>query len=386
MKLKTLLVVVAVLAVLSAIVYVAQRPATVVSSDTRVGHSLADRTTIEEMVQLRLSDQGKSVTLARQTDGSWRVANYFDLPVDFSKLTSFVGSLTEAKLQRLVTTNPDRIARLDFKDTKLEILDAKNRVTWSATLGKNAETGGGRFVRFGNEERAYLANFSAWLDVEPKNWADSQILNLKPDDIAKIEIPFADGGPVTVSRQKKEVAWSADRTPAGQRVNTGKISSVLQSVGDVRFSDTVDLTDAGIAAAKANERVFKLTTFAGQTCIVALGRKPEEKKLKAIAPTPSVASAPKPDEVKTAAEKKPEKPKPPAPEYETIPAGPVFVFISSTDSTAPVNALMQKRAFQISAYIFTGLPQKSDELFEPVPPSPPPANPAGDKPGEPKKG
>jgi hypothetical protein len=28
---------------------------------------------------------------------------------------------------------------------------------------------------------------------------------------------------------------------------------------------------------------------------------------------------------------------------------------------------MQKRAFQISDYTFTSLPQKSDELFEPAP-------------------
>lgn len=383
MKLKTLLVVVAVLAVLSAIIYVVQRPAAAVVTDPRVGRSLADRSTVEQMAQFRLSDQGKSVTLIRQTDGSWRVANYFDLPVDFSKLTGFVGSLTGAKLQRLVTTNPARIARLDFKDTKLEILDAQNKVTWSATLGKNAETGGGRFVRFGSEERAYLADFSAWLDAEPKNWADSQILNLKPDDVAKIEIPFAVGGPITVSRLKKSDPWSADKTPAGRRVNAGMISSVLRSVGDVRFSDTVDLTNAGIAAAKANERIFRLTTFAGQTYTVALGRKPEGKKPKAVAPSPSVATAPKPEAAQPEAKEKPVEPKPPTPEFETIPAGPVFVFISSTDPAAPVNALMQKRAFQISDYIFTGLPQKPDELFESIPPAA--AKPVGTEAPEPKK-
>ena len=36
---------------------------------------------------------------------------------------------------------------------------------------------------------------------------------------------------------------------------------------------------------------------------------------------------------------------------------------------------MQKRAFQISDYTFTSLPQKSDELFEAAPP-PAPAAPA----------
>ena len=81
-------------------------------------------------------------------------------------------------------------------------------------------------------------------------------------------------------------------------------------------------------------------------------------------------------------EKAPEKKddKPLAPEFETVPAGPVFVSVAHSDgATAPVNAMMQKRAFQISDYTFTGLPQKAEEMFEPAPPPPPPAPPATDE-------
>jgi len=45
--------------------------------------------------------------------------------------------------------------------------------------------------------------------------------------------------------------------------------------------------------------------------------------------------------------------------------------------------LMQKRAFQIYEYTFTGLPQKADELFEALP-VPPPAKQAEEKPAEAK--
>jgi hypothetical protein len=44
------------------------------------------------------------------------------------------------------------------------------------------------------------------------------------------------------------------------------------------------------------------------------------------------------------------------------------VVVSHGDGTAaPVNTLMAKRAFQMADYTFTGLPQKAEELFEPVP-------------------
>jgi hypothetical protein len=386
MKLKTIVVSVIVLALLSAAVFFMRRPEQQTSSDPRVSNPLVDRTVIEKATKVRITDQGKTVSLARQSDGTWKVTSYYDLPADFSKLSGFIGNLTDAKIERLVTTRPDRIARLEFKDTKIELLDGNDKELWSVLIGKAPESGSGRYVKFGNEDKAYQANLNAWLDTESKNWANSELLNVKADDVARIEIPFADGGPITVSRAKKDEPWTADKTPAGQKVKADKVASVLGSVGNLRFSDTNPPDDPNVAPAKAHQRVFKLTTFDNKTYTVALGRKPEEKKLKAPSATTDGKSGPgalgsmadlnkKSDdkaEKKEGAEKKDDN-KPLGPEYETIPAGPVFVEVKSSDASAPVNALMQKRAFQVSDYIFTGLPQKPDELFEAAPaPAPKP--------------
>ena len=62
--------------------------------------------------------------------------------------------------------------------------------------------------------------------------------------------------------------------------------------------------------------------------------------------------------------------KPEEPKVETIPAGPVYAFITDSDAAAPVNELMKKRAYQVLDWNFSGLPQKPDELFEPIPPPP----------------
>jgi hypothetical protein len=398
MKLKTLVVSVAVLAVLAVVVFLVRRPGPPPSTDARLQKPLVDQATIEKAAKLRITDQGKTVELTRQEGGTWIDNSYFDLPADFTKLAGFVGNLTDAKLERLVTSNPDRIARLEFKDTKIELLDSAGKELWSVTLGKMPDAGGGRFVRFGSEQKAYLASLNAWLDTEPKNWAASELLNLKADDIAKVEIPFADGGPVTVSRAKKDDPWTSDKAPANQKVKADRISTVLSSVGNIRFSDTTAPDDPNAVAARANQRVFQLTTFDGKTVTVALGRKPEEKKLKPPAATADGKSGPAalgsisdlsrkeeaaPDAAKAPDGKKPDDANPLAPEFETIPAGPVFVSIHHSDAAAPVNALMQKRAFQVSDYIFTGLPQKPEELFEPAPPpAPAPApeeKPAGEK-------
>jgi len=385
MKLKTLIVCVVLLAVISAAVYIARRPAPAHRQDARIGQPLLDRSVAEQAAKLKLSDQGKTVILTRLSDGTWQDTSYYDLPADFSKLSTFVGNLTDAKIDRLVTSNPERISRLEFKDTKIELLNAAGKALFSVTLGKNAETGGGRFIRFDDEQKAYLATLNAWMDTDAKSWAKAELLDVKPDDVAKVEVGFAGEGASTAkqstahdlvfSRAKKDEAWTCDQTPAHEKVKAERITSTLSSLGSLRFTDTNDPADANVAAAKAHERVFKITTFEGKTYTIAVGRKPEEKKLKAPAPTTDGKSGPaslgkmadlaKADVNKKDGEKKAEKPL--APEFETIPAGPVFAFITSSDTSAPINAMMQKRAFQVAEYVFTGLPQKRDELFEPAP-------------------
>ena len=378
MKLKSIVRTIAILAALSAVAFFATRPTPAPVADTRIGQPLADRAIVEKATTLRLNDQGKTVTLVRQADATWKVASYHDFPADFSKLATFIGSLTDAKLERLVTSSPARIALLEFKDTKIELLDATDKELWTVTLGKNPDTGSGRYVRYGAEAKAFLASLSAYLDTESKNWANTELLALKVDDVAKIEIPFAAANAseptsLTLSRATKDAPWTAEKTPDGQKLKADKIAAVLSSLSSIRFSETNDLTDPNAVAAKANERLFKIETFDKKVLKIALGRKPEEKKLKPITPPAEGQSAlaalgTAADMLKKDADGKPAEPaKPIAPEFETIPAGPVFVNIASSDASASVNALMQKRAFQISDYTFTSLPQKSDELFEPAP-------------------
>ena len=378
MKLKSIVRTIAILAALSAVAFFATRPTPAPVADTRIGQPLADRAIVEKATTLRLNDQGKTVTLVRQADATWKVSSYHDFPADFSKLATFIGSLTDAKLERLVTSSPARIALLEFKDTKIELLDSTDKELWSVTLGKNPDTGSGRYVRYGAEAKAFLASLSAYLDTDSKNWANTELLALKVDDVAKIEIPFvaanaSEPTSLTVSRATKDAPWTAEKTPDGQKLKADKISAVLSSLSSIRFSETNDLTDANAVAAKATERLFKIETFDKKVLKIALGRKPEEKKLKPITPPAEGQSAlaalgTAADMLKKDADGKPAEPaKPIAPEFETIPAGPVFVNIASSDASASVNALMQKRAFQISDYTFTSLPQKSDELFEPAP-------------------
>ena len=293
--------------------------------------------------------------LIRGADATWRVPSYYDFPADFEKIAHLAQDLNESKVERFVTSNPDRVAHLEFKDSSIALADASGKEIWSLGFGKTPDSGNGRFIRFGKEPVAFFSGLHVWLDTDAKGWADARLVTAKPDEIASVEIPM-DGGAVTVSRPKKEAPWTAT-APAGTKLIADKVTSLLTTLTSLRFTETVDPKDPAALEAAKFMRSFKLTGFDGKTLTISLGRKPEEKRPKA----PAAHDKPEaPDDAKPADAAA----KPAAPETETVPAGPVFVSISSSDPHAPVNDLMGHRAFEVEEYAFTGLPQKPDDLFE----------------------
>ncbi len=406
MKLRTLVIAVAVLAALAGVVSFVNRPSAAHAADPRVGQPVIPAATAEKTAKVRLTADGKTVELAKAADGVWRVTSYYDFPADFDKLARFIDDLTSAKVDRFVSAQPAVLARLEFKDSKCSLFDAAGAPLLELTLGKSDDAGG-RFLRFGSEDKAFQARFDPSLDTDPKNWADATLLKLTPDDIAKIELSFPAPTPavgqvadlaskpapsLTFTREKKDAPWVASQTPTGQRLKTDALSPILNNLSSLRFTDTTASDDASATTARANVRTSKFTTFDGKAVTIALGRKPEEKRPKPPVPTlpadikpaatyppalptkPDAAAAP--TEVQAPA-------KPAEPEFETIPAGPVFAFVTHSDASAPVNALMQKRAFEVTDYLFTSLPQKPEDVFEPLPP--PPTPPAAAAPTPPAK-
>lgn len=363
MNLRKLSITVAILVALSAIAWFARRPAPPTSADPRIGSPVLDADSVSRAAHVKITDTGKSVDLARQSDGSWRVTNYHDFPADFAKLSRLIGELTEAKIQRLVTARPDRLARLEFKDTTLVLADEAGAELWNITLGKNAG-GGGRFLRYGDEQKGYLASLSAWIDPEPKNWADATLIGFKTDDVSRVEIGFADPSvpAVFATRATKDEPWTSADAPQGKRLRAERVTSLLSNLAGLRFTDTTAPDDERAAAAREHSRTLRVTTFNGENWTIALGRKPEEERPK---PAEEVE---KPAEGGEPADAAPPK----EPEMETIPAGPVFAFITSSDSAARINEMMTKRAFQIAEWTYTGLPAAAGDLWEDAP-APPPA-------------
>ena len=357
MNIKNLSLAIVVLAALAGLAAFLNRPTPPPETDPRVGAPLLATTTANAAQSIQITQGTASVTLTRDgTSEAWLVSSYHDLPVNLTKLRTFVRELTDAKIERVVTRNPELAARLELDSAKIAITSTDGS-TWSASLGKTAERGG-RYVRLdeGEDAPAFLAPFNAFLDATGKNWAENKLVNVERDQIAALTLTFADGAPITLQRESATAPWTTESLPDGQQLKTGAISTLISTATNLRFSDTTTPDDTDAVDAAAHARTLTVTTFAGDTLTVSIGRRPEKSVVNPPAPS-DAATGDQPESAAEAVEDL----------TETIPAGPTFATVTGPAALAPLAHANAKVAFKISDYTFTSLPQNPAGFFEEAP-------------------
>jgi len=344
MKIKQLSILVLVLATLSAITWIIKRPSPPPGLDPRTGQALITRDTLAAARSITLNDDGDEVTLTAGNDsGNWLVKEYYDFPVDFGKLSSLADTLRNAKIIRLVTRSAERMERLDLGKSAIRIDTGGAIPAFNLDVGKISENGG-RFVRFDDEEKAYLADLSLYLDATPKNWAQSQLLNFKATDVARLVIGFPDSEKaLSIARNTADAAWEVESGQENGGVKTSSVTTLINRFTNLRFTDTDEVGSEEATSAREHARSLSIELFDGTVYSVDIGRRPappaEENPPADPAAEPPPASKP----------------------------GPVYIFAESNRSDAPLNQLMIKRSFKISEYTFTSLPANAQVLLEPMP-------------------
>lgn len=347
MKIKNLTILVLVLAVLTVITWFFKRPSPVPGLDPRTGAHLIDRETLVSAKRIALKHNGGEVTLVADGEtGEWNVTEYYDFPADFSKISNLAGDLQEAVILRLVTRNPDRMERLDFGASGITVGTGGALPAFNLEIGKTAE-GGGRFVRYEGEEKAYLTDLSLYLEATPKNWVQARLIEFGADDVSRIEVGF-DGAErsLIVSREDAGGDWQVVSDHEAGGVKTRELDSLINRLSSLRFTETDEPASAEAAAARENARPLVFELFDGTRYTIEIGRRP----------------APPPPSVEDGVEEDPTTEPPPTPK-----PGPVYVFIESNRDDDTVNDLMARRSFRISDYTFTSLPAEPATLLEPVP-------------------
>jgi len=353
MTLKNLYISTGVLAVLAVITYFINKPSPEPKQDPRVGEAIVSQEVLRSANQIEFSSDGETVTIAnRVEDKQWTVKERSSMPVDFSRLSSQIGNFLDGKLQKLVSTNPERIATFGFDSGEsVRFFDADGASLAEIELGKDAE-GGRQFLRFKGEEKAFLITNSISLTIDPDSWLNKKLVELVTNEIASLETTLSNGETLSAARfaDAENAPWTSDTVPEGKVLNESEINSLISRLTGLSFTDTNTPDAEEVIDAKANSHQFILTTKEGASYTYGIGRRPEIKVEKEVQRTDDEGNT------TTAME-----------EIVEQEEGPVFLFVKSSDADDPINGYSKELAFEIASYQFTNLPTSIDELLKDAP-------------------
>jgi hypothetical protein len=214
------LAIVAVLAIAAAIFFSGRRNAVPESAGTQLFPALAGRLNSVNQVTVLKGSPTPLLTLHKQGE-QWTVAERADYPADVPKLRQLLQSLADAKILEEKTSNPASYAVIGVEDplkpgaggaeVEVSAADGKHAVI----VGKSASNG--NFVRRAGEEKSYSVSPGISVDVEPRYWIDTKLLDLPLADIQKVDMKLASGSAYTIHRTAAPPAdFVLDAVPAGR--------------------------------------------------------------------------------------------------------------------------------------------------------------------------
>lgn len=365
MKVKSLALAVGALAVVTAAVWFFNRDnSSGPAVDARIGQPLLDTATVAKAAELFVRSGGNEVTLTGVDAAALKagvVKEYHNLPADWSKFQRLIEDLTkpDARITRMVGSTPQRLEKLGFTGDRIELRDAEGKAVWTLQLG-NSPQSGGKFVRFGDEPKAFLSGLSAWLDTTPKNWADAALVGAKPEDVVGVQVQLPGGVSVAATRVDSKGVWKAPGLAEGESLKESELNSLVSRLTGLRFTDTREPVALDEIAARPTARTYVLTLADGRTITITASQRTD--------PQPAPETPPAEGET------------PPAP-----PAQPADVFVQSSRAEDRINDLMKQRSFQVADWTFNGLTSTREALVNPAPaaaPAPSPAEPAASTPAE----
>jgi hypothetical protein len=259
------LIVAALLAISAALYLSAQRYQSRDPRGSALLPSLAGELDTVTALSVRRGSATPTATV-REQGGHWTVAERGDYPADVSKLRKLLLALSDAKIIEQKTSNPASFPVIGVEDpaspgaTGAEISVVARDGKHAVIVGKPA--GNGNFARRSGESSSYSVEPGISLEVEPRYWIDSRLLDIAAAGIQSIGVKPAAGPAYTVHRAAAGGNFLLDGAPPGRKAAepavlapspttySGLTADDVAAAGDIDFSKatvaTVTLSDGNV--------------------------------------------------------------------------------------------------------------------------------------------
>jgi len=220
--------------------------------------------------RVSITHKGATVVLERAGQDRWQLTRPVSYPADSGAVEGLVEKLKELEFGDLVT-------ELKAKHAEHEVDEAKGiRVVVSDGKKDLADFYVGKVVdsftmlRLNGKDQVFQAvgSLRYAFEREIKDWRNRTILELKPEELRKLQVTTPEGA-IVLARPDEKTPWKAERSAAKiDQLDSATVSNLLStfsSLSAVDFADGMDAAKAGLdkpaATIVATDKAGKQTTL-----------------------------------------------------------------------------------------------------------------------------
>ncbi len=249
MNLKTLSIVTGILFIISLFVFYHENRR---GSDLLAGSDYIKGLDINKIEKIVLSfKEDKKITLVRDSN-HFVLENHKSYPAATDKVNDLIYRLASIQVKDKIASGVNENDLKDFEldeDSKhylVELFDNDGKKTISFRVGKSHKGKGNYLFKEGSDE-VYLSQNSFWINSSYKDFIDTVLLEVKKDEVAKIDLKDTETNK-EIALTKKDNNYVLER-PEGidsEKLKKDKIEEYLNSFKSVRFKDFYMLTEPDV--------------------------------------------------------------------------------------------------------------------------------------------
>jgi hypothetical protein len=244
MKLRGLIVAIAVLAGLTGVLYWSnhQKPAETSSADAPPKILSLKQ---DDVSKIDLKKKGgDELVLAKDGAGKWQITAPKPLAVEQSAVSPMLSSLSTLTSERLVEEKASDLVPYGLSDPALTAtITEKNNQTQKLLLGDQTPAGNAVYAKLENDPRVFIiASYNkSSIDKTSNDLRDKRLLTVDADKISKVEL-IARKDDIEFGRNKD--SWQIVK-PKPLRADGGQVEELLRTLTDARMDLSGTDQDAG---------------------------------------------------------------------------------------------------------------------------------------------
>lgn len=274
---RTLIVLLAALAMLAAILFKKNRNETSMRADAPV----LDSARKSEVAYLRTAKKPDTATLGLK-DGKWVVAKD-GFSVDTAKIKKVLGHIFSLQDREKVSNSPDRLKEygLDSAEAKhVSVQDGSGKSMAEVVIGKTSGTDfSSTYWKWADKPEVYRTpgNFTWEIAVKEDEWKDRKLFAATIKDIRSIETIWTDSTGAAFSYKLEATSDSTWKMLAPQdsnRVKTPLATEMAGRFADMSIDEFVSPTDSNVAQVKPDSPAvwIKVTLKSGAVTEIKAGK------------------------------------------------------------------------------------------------------------------